>query len=114
MGPCPLGSTVEKLASGGKRLWLGVREKRMSLKLPHSSQCCRHSWGPLSGKWEEEHSFPFTPHIKVTWWKMGEGVGDLLKGTGPCSVDLGTELWNSGSLTPREVHVAQTGWFRIT
>lgn len=88
----------------------GVRKERMSLKLPHGSWCCRHSWGPLSGKWEEEHS----PPIKVTWGKTGESVGDLLKGTGPSVVDLGTELWNSGSLTPREVLVAWTGWLPIT
>lgn len=56
----------------------------------------------------------FPPPIKVTWGKTGESVGDLLKGTGPSAVDLGTELWNSGSLTPREVLVAWTGWLPIT
>lgn len=61
--------------------------------------------------------------LRGSWWEMGgkaspcqgymveggemrEGVGDLLKGTDPSAVDLGTELWNPGSLIPGVVHVA--------
>lgn len=93
---------MEKLAPEGERHWLGLRKGRMSLRVPHGSLCCRRSWGPLPGKAEEEHP----SRIKITWGETGAGVGDLLRATGPRARDLGTELWDPGSLTPREVPAA--------
>lgn len=59
----------------------------------------RHSMGSLSGKGRGEH-YP----MEMIWEETGEG--DLVKGTDPRVVGLGTEPWKPGFLGPmgREVH----------
>ena len=60
----------------------------------------RIPWGSLSGKGEEEH------HLRVTWEETGEVGCDLLKGSDPRVVELGTERWTPGSRAPGEAHVS--------